>query len=106
MSPLPRALAPVAALLAGLLTLAAAPAPGPAPMPSPGVDRAGMNPAVAPGENFFAYANGTWVKTTEIPADRARWGVGAIVAQRTDRRTADLIQETAAGRPPAGSEGR
>ncbi len=65
-----------------------------------------MDGAVAPGEDFFAYANGTWVKTTEIPPDRARWGVGAVMAQLTDRRTADLIQETAAARPPAGSEAR
>ena len=100
MSPLPRPLVAPAALLAGLLILAATPAP------SPEVDRASMDAAVAPGADFFAYANGTWVKTTEIPADRARWGVGAIVAQRTDRRTADLIKETAAARPPAGSEAR
>ncbi|MEO8927561.1 MAG: M13 family metallopeptidase, partial [Caulobacteraceae bacterium] len=71
-----------------------------------GVDRAGMDAAVAPGDDFFAYANGTWVKTTEIPPDRARWGVGAIMAQGTDRRTADLIQETAAASPAPGSEAR
>ena len=92
--------------LAGLLTVAAAPAPRPAAAPSPGVDRAGVDTAVGPGVDFFAYANGTWVKTTEIPADRARWGVGAVMSQLTDRRTADLIQETAASRPPAGSAAR
>ncbi|MDQ2860722.1 MAG: M13 family metallopeptidase [Pseudomonadota bacterium] len=100
MSPLPRLFAAPAALLIGLLTLAAAPAP------SPAIDRAGMDAAVAPGDDFFAYANGSWVKTTEIPADRARWGVGAIMADLTDRRTADLIRETAASRPPAASQAR
>ncbi|MEO8926968.1 MAG: hypothetical protein ABI306_07370, partial [Caulobacteraceae bacterium] len=73
----PRILIPPAALVAGLFILAAAPAPSVTATPGAGVDRAGMDAAVAPGDDFFAYANGTWVKTTEIPPDRARWGVGA-----------------------------
>src|SRR5438128_1178677 len=35
-----------------------------------GIDVAGMNRAVAPGEDFYAFANGTWLEKTEIPADR------------------------------------
>jgi putative endopeptidase len=106
MTPIARLLALPALALAGLLTLAAAPAPNPAAKASVGVDLSGMDTAVAPGEDFFAYANGGWVKTTEIPADRARWGVGAVMAQLTDRRTADLIKETAESSPPPGSEAR
>ncbi|MGI8839785.1 MAG: M13 family metallopeptidase [Caulobacteraceae bacterium] len=106
---LSRRLPPLALALAGLAALAAAPPPSPtppSPPPPPGVDLAGMDGAVAPGQDFFAYANGGWVKATQIPPDRARWGVGAIMAQRTDRRVADLIQETAAARPSAASEAR
>src|SRR5450432_1350962 len=73
---------------------------------APGPDVAGMDRAVAPGDDFFAYANGGWVSATAIPADKARWGVGAIMAQLTDQRTADLIKETAQSSPPAGSEAR
>ena len=36
---------------------------------------AGMDRSVAPGDDFFAYANGTWAKTAEIPPDRSTWGV-------------------------------
>jgi hypothetical protein len=32
-----------------------------------GIDVAWMDKSVAPGDDFFAYANGTWAKTTEIP---------------------------------------
>ena len=39
-----------------------------------GLDLAGIDPSVAPGDDFFAYANGTWLKTTEIPPDRASYG--------------------------------
>src|SRR6185437_14358314 len=65
-----------------------------APPPS-GIDTAGMDKSVAPGDDFFAYANGTWLKTTEIPADRSSWGVGAELAELTTKRTADLITEQA-----------
>ncbi|WP_243319547.1 M13 family metallopeptidase [Geothrix sp. SG200] len=67
-----------------------------------GLDLAGMDRTVAPGDDFFAYANGAWVKRTEIPADRGSYGVGREVADLTDRRTAALIR--GAAQAPAGSE--
>lgn len=35
-----------------------------------GFDTAGMDTAVQPGDDFYAYANGTWAKNTPIPADK------------------------------------
>lgn len=61
----------------------------------PGIDLAGIDRAIAPGDDFFAYANGTWLKTTEIPADRASYGAFAILAEEANRRTRELIQEAA-----------
>jgi putative endopeptidase len=60
---------------------------------------------VAPGDDFYAYANGAWLKAAEIPPDRASWGVGAERVEKTDKRVADLIQEAAA-KAPAGSQAR
>lgn len=37
-------------------------------------DKSGMDTTVSPGENFFLYANGTWLKNTEIPASQSGWG--------------------------------
>ena len=60
------------AVLAAVSETSCAPAP-PAPgasaaVPSShGVDLAGIDRSVAPGDDFFRYANGTWLKTTEIP---------------------------------------
>ncbi|GLH65770.1 M13 family metallopeptidase [Geothrix edaphica] len=71
---------------------------------SHGLDLAGMDRAVAPGDDFFAYANGAWVKRTEIPADRGSFGVGHEVADLTDRRTAALIKAAAAAKAPLGSD--
>src|SRR5215468_4546382 len=67
-----------------------------APPPAHGVDLDGMDRRVRPGDDFFAYANGTWLAKTEIPADRSSWGTGAMVAELTDKRVADLIQDAAA----------
>ena len=71
---------------------------------SPGLDVAGMDRSVQPGDNFFDYANGTWLKQTPIPPDRSSYGAGAIVAELTDRRVAELIQGAAKANAPAGSD--
>jgi putative endopeptidase len=70
----------------------------------PALDVAGMDRSVKPGDNFFEYGNGTWLKQTEIPADRSTYGASAILIELTDRRVADLIQEAAKGNAPAGSD--
>jgi predicted metalloendopeptidase len=69
-----------------------------------GIDLEGMDPAVAPGDDFFKYANGAWLRTTEIPPDRGAYGAGVIVNDRTDERTSRLIQETAKGPAAPGSD--
>jgi putative endopeptidase len=71
---------------------------------SSGIDVAGMDRSVKPGDDFFAYANGTWLKNTEIPPDKSAYGTGGILVDITDRRVADLIQEMAKGSAAAGSE--
>ena len=50
---------------------------------APGIDLAGIDRSVAPGDDFFAFANGAWYKATAIPEDRAAFGVSAIVYDRT-----------------------
>jgi len=94
-------LSPLALCLA-LPTLVAAP-PKPA---AQGLDLAGMDRAVRPGDDFYAHANGAWVKGTKIPSDRSSYGVGETVADLTDQRTAALIRAAAASKAPAGSEQR
>jgi predicted metalloendopeptidase len=70
------------------------------PAPPAGIDLGAIDRAVAPGDNFFAHANGGWLARTEIPADRAAYGTFAIVGELTAKRTASLIQEAAVGAAP------
>jgi predicted metalloendopeptidase len=72
----------------------------------PGLDVAGMSLAVKPGDDFFRYANGTWLDKTEIPADRSSWGTGAITVELTNKRVAEIVNEAAKSDAPAGSEPR
>ena len=63
-----------------------------------GIVVANMDRAVKPGNNFFEYANGEWIKRTVIPPDRARIGVFSTLADLSDKRTAALIEEAAKGK--------
>jgi putative endopeptidase len=74
---------------------ATADAAAPPAAAGPGIDVAGMDTKVKPGDDFFGYANGTWIAKTEIPNDHASWGAGAILAEETDKRVAGLIEEAA-----------
>ena len=75
----------LSALLA-LTPLAAAPT---------GIDRAGIDAKVAPGDDFWSYANGNWVAAHPIPADRSSFGTAAILVEEANQRTAALIEAAA-----------
>jgi putative endopeptidase len=63
-----------------------------------GLDLVGMDRSVAPGDDFYAYANGTWARQTGIPSDRGSFGLGDEVTDLTDRRVAALIKAAAASK--------
>ena len=65
-----------------------------APAPVPGLDTAGFDRSVKPGDKFYEYANGGWIARTEIPADRGSYGTSAILVEQTDRQVVDLIQHS------------
>src|SRR5579871_5028938 len=68
-----------------------------------GVDIAHMDRSVQPGNNFYEYANGDWLKRVQIPADRSAVDVWSKLDDLSNKRTADLIAEIAKSNPPAGS---
>ena len=71
-----------------------------------GIAVASMDRSVKPGDDFYQYANGEWIKRTEIPPDRAEVDVFSNLADLSNKRTADLIEEIAKSNPPAGSGAR
>lgn len=88
------------AALAGTMLSAAAlahadPAPAPATGPTYGTfgfDTKGMDPSVAPGDNFFSYANGGWVKSTTIPDDKASYNMFTVLDDLSKQRTQGILK--------------
>ncbi len=98
------------AALIGLIAALAGPAyglSGAAELAVPaGLDADGMDPSVAPGDNFFAYANGRWLEQTPIPTDKGGYGTWDIIDDRTEVRIAAVVQKAAQSAAPAGSDMR
>jgi predicted metalloendopeptidase len=85
---------------------AAATLPATAPASAAAPLFAGMDLAIAPGEDFFAYANGGWVNSVEIPADHSYYGTGTLLTEVTDERLGDLVRRAAASRIPLPPDSR
>jgi len=85
-------------VVAASLTLA------PCALRASGIDVSGMDPSGAPGSNFFAYANASWLRHNEIPADHSSYGTWDVTLERVERRLADLVQHPCGVAQPAGGE--
>jgi putative endopeptidase len=60
-----------------------------------GFDASGMDRSVAPGDNFYQFANGNWARNTPIPADKSNYGMFTVLDDLSRERTRDIIQEQA-----------
>ncbi|MGQ3042845.1 MAG: M13 family metallopeptidase [Brevundimonas aurantiaca] len=61
-----------------------------------GFDLAGRNTAVKPGDDFDEYANGTYLRSTEIPADKARFGPFDVLYENAQAQLRAIIESSAA----------
>ncbi|MHA6719570.1 M13 family metallopeptidase [Sphingomonas sp. RS6] len=57
-----------------------------------GFDVAGMDRSVRPGDDFYAYANGTWAKNTPIPADKSNYGAFNLIDDLSKKRTHEILE--------------
>jgi putative endopeptidase len=60
-----------------------------------GLDLAAMDRSVAPGDDFFRYVNGTWLKTTRIPEDVARFAEFGRLADVNAERNHSILEKAA-----------
>lgn len=56
-----------------------------------GVDRANLNEAVAPSENFYQYACGGWQKLNPLGAEYARFGTFDQLAENSREQVKDIV---------------
>ena len=72
-----------------------------------GISKEAMDTSVKPGDDFYAYANGNWQKTTAIPADRSSIGAFYIAFLETEKRTRELVDAIVkSGGDPKTDDGR
>ncbi len=55
----------------------------------------GMDTSVRPQDDFFAYANGRWMRDTEIPADKSSWGSFSILHEKSLKQLQLIIEDAA-----------
>ena len=83
--------------------LAADPATGKPQYGAWGFDAAGGDTAIKPGDNFFRYANGTWLDHTPIPADKPAVSLRLAMTDLTEQRLHDIMESAAKAGTPASS---
>ena len=57
-----------------------------------GFDIAGMDRSVAPGDDFYAYSNGTWARNTQIPSDKSNYGMFSMLQDLSQQRVRDILE--------------
>jgi len=60
------------------------------------IDPANMDLRVKPGDNFYLYANGNWIKNNPVPASKTRWGSFDQLREISLIRLRSLLEEAAA----------
>jgi len=92
----------------GILVLAAGAISGCDRTPKPqigefGVDLSARDTAVHPGDDFFRYANGTWLKTFEIPEDLPGYGSFTLLYLQSEDELHSILEELTRGEAPEGT---
>ncbi len=70
------------------------------------INQSYMDKSVRPQDDFYNYVNGNWMKTTQIPADRSRWGSFDQLREFTDSVSLNILKKSLTQSYPKGSEGQ
>ena len=73
-------------------------------IPPWGFDLAGQDTSVAPGADFYAHANGTYVRKLVIPPDRSRYGAFDTLQALSETRVHGILEKAAANTDASGDE--
>ncbi|MFP3598256.1 M13 family metallopeptidase [Chryseobacterium sp. SIMBA_029] len=71
-----------------------------------GINISYMDKTIRPQDDFFSYVNGNWVKTTQIPSDKASWGSFNALRENVDDASLDILNKILSEKYTDGSEGQ
>jgi putative endopeptidase len=74
-----------------------------APANKPDVLTSNIDSTVNPGEDFFLYANGGWIKKNPIPAEQSSWSIGHLVIEENLKRLREISEKAATANPAKGT---
>src|SRR4051812_50121296 len=66
------------------------------------IDRSNMDLSVKPGDNFYLYANGNWIRNNPVPASKTRWGSFDALREESSKRLRELLTDAQA-KPGSGA---
>ncbi|MBP6021971.1 M13 family metallopeptidase [Ferruginibacter sp.] len=69
----------------------------------PDILAANLDSTVKPGDDFFDYANGGWIKRNPIPGEQSSWGIGNLVIEENLKRLREISEKAAASNAAKGS---
>ena len=70
-----------------------------------GLELSAMDASVHPGDDFYNYVSGSWMKTAKIPADKPAWGSFYMLMEKTDEQCLSILDDLLQKEYPKGSEG-
>src|SRR2546426_5108726 len=73
-----------------------------------GVDISSMDKTANPRQDFYQFANGTWVKDNPVPSTEARWTSFNILAEKNNTMLRKILEDAAADKAaqPESSRGK
>jgi len=63
-----------------------------------GIDETAIDNTIVPGEDFYRYANGSWLKNNPVPESESRWGSFNQVSERNNEVLRQLLESAAANK--------
>ncbi len=62
-----------------------------------------LDSTIKPGDDFFMYANGGWIKKNPIPGSESGWGIGNLVNEENYIRKKKINEDAAAAKAAEGT---
>ncbi len=59
------------------------------------IDPANMDQNIKPGDDFYLYANGAWIKNNPVPPSKTRWSTFAVLAEEASNSLKELLDDAA-----------